>query len=190
MVTIWYPDAGAYTIYDKNQELVPPNDWDYEIETWAEIKGTKCGENRYEGVKNRLQFWITPGCTLFINPRDAIMLSIRLEWTMEAFFEDGGIGTFTSRMAAVLGIHAGDLKVVQAYEGSVIVVFQVFDPNDDITVLEAIKETFETVIPTIGMALGAPVMSFNNGESTTTMPGYEDVIEQEEDNLIENWFID
>jgi carbamoylphosphate synthase small subunit len=93
-------------------------------------------------------------------------------------------------MAAVLGIHAGDLKVVQAYEGSVIVVFQVFDPNDDITVLEAIKETFETVIPTIGMALGAPVMSFNNGESTTTMPGYEDLIEQEEDNLIENWFID
>lgn len=49
---------------------------------------------------------------------------------MEAFFEDGGIGTFTNRMAAVLGIHAADLKVVQAYEGSVILVFQIFDPND------------------------------------------------------------
>ncbi len=58
------------------------------------------------------------------------MLSIRLEWTMEAFFEDGGIGTFTNRMAAALGIHAADLKVVQAYEGSVILVFQIFDPND------------------------------------------------------------
>jgi len=66
---------------------------------------------------------ITPECTLYINPRDAIMLSVRLEWTMEEFFEDGGIGTFTARMAASLGIHAGDLKVVQAYEGSVIVVF-------------------------------------------------------------------
>lgn len=35
MVTIWYPDAGAYTIYDENQELVPPNDWDYSIDTYA-----------------------------------------------------------------------------------------------------------------------------------------------------------
>ena len=132
MVTIWYPDAGAYTIYDENQELVQPNEWDYSIETWGEVRGNKgCGENRYEGVKNRLQFWLTPGCTLFIQPRDAIMLSIRLEWTMEAFFADGGIGTFTSRMAAALGIHAADLKVVQAYEGSVIVDFQVFDPNND-----------------------------------------------------------
>jgi len=178
MVTIWYPDAGAYTIYDANQELVPPNEWDYEIETWAEIKGTKgCGENRYEGVKNRLQFWLEPNCRLFIYPRDAIMLSVRLEWTMEAFFEDGGIGTFTSRMAAVLGIHAADLKVVQAYEGSVIVVFQVFDPNDDVAALEAVKETFEEIIPTIGTALGAPVMSFNNGETTTVMPGFEEVLE-------------
>ena len=67
MVTIWYPDAGAYAIYDRNQELVPPNDWDYALETWGEIQGNKgCGENRYEGVKNRLQFWITPGCKLFI----------------------------------------------------------------------------------------------------------------------------
>ena len=53
-VTIWYPDAGAYTIYDENQELVPPNEWDYDIETWAEVRGTHCGENRYEGVLNRL----------------------------------------------------------------------------------------------------------------------------------------
>jgi hypothetical protein len=66
------------------------------------------------------------------------MLSIRLEWTMDDFFEDGGIGTFTSRMAAILGIHAADLKVVQAYEGSVIVVFQVFDPNDDADSLLAV----------------------------------------------------
>ena len=26
-VTIWYPDAGAYTIYNENQVLIPPNDW-------------------------------------------------------------------------------------------------------------------------------------------------------------------
>jgi carbamoylphosphate synthase small subunit len=66
-------------------------------------------------------------------------------------------------MAAILGIHAADLKVVQAYEGSVIVVFQVFDPNDDAEALEAIEETFNEIIPTIGLALGAPVMSYSSG---------------------------
>jgi len=34
-------------------------------------------------------------------------------------------------MAAALGIHKADLKVVQVYEGSVIVDFQVFAPDDD-----------------------------------------------------------
>jgi len=133
-VTIWYPDAGAYTIYNVNQELVPPNDWDYETETWGEVTGRKgCGENRYEGVKNRLQFWITPGCTLFIQDRDAVMLAIRLEFTMGEFFEEGGIGTFTNRMAAALGIQAADLKVVQAFEGSTAIEFQVFDQTTDPT---------------------------------------------------------
>jgi hypothetical protein len=173
------------------QELVIPNEWDYDIETYHEIRGDRgCGENRYEGVKNRLQFWIEPGCTLYINPRDAIMLSIRLEWTLEAFFEDGGIGTFTDRMAAALGIHSADIKVVQAYEGSVILVFQIFDPNDDTDALQAIKEDFETIMPTIGLALGAPVMSFNNGETTTILEGYEEIIETENDNLIEDWIIE
>jgi hypothetical protein len=45
-------------------------------------------------------------------------------------------------------------------------------------------------MPTVGMALGAPVMSFNNGETTSINPGYEDIIEQERENVIENWFID
>jgi len=45
-------------------------------------------------------------------------------------------------------------------------------------------------MPEIGMALGAPVMSFNNGDKTTTNPGYEDLIAEERENIIENWFID
>jgi len=46
------------------------------------------------------------------------------------------------------------------------------------------------VVPTLGLALGAPVMSFSNGESTTIVEGYADVIEQENENLIEEWIID
>ena len=107
------------------QELANPTDWDYDLEAWAVPTGKYCGEHRYVGVENILQFWIEPECTLFVYPRDAIMLAIRLEWTVKEFFQADGIGKFTDRMAAVLGVHKADLKVVQVYEGSVIVEFQV-----------------------------------------------------------------
>jgi hypothetical protein len=56
-------------------------------------------------------------------PRDAVMLGIRMEFTMNEFFAQGGVVTFADRMAAVLGIHAADIKVVAVYEGSTIVDF-------------------------------------------------------------------
>jgi len=78
------------------------------------------------------------------------MLAIRLEWTLNAFFAEGGIGKFTDRMAAALGIHRADLKVVQVYEGSVIVEFQVLagedDPNPTRT-LQSIEEAFKHTGP-------------------------------------------
>ena len=121
LITIPYPDAGAYKIYSESQELIPPTKWDYMTETWAVPQGEFCGEHRYMDIKNYLQFWIEPGCTLYVYPRDAIMLAIRLEWTVKEFFQADRIGKFTDRMAAVLDIHKADLKVVQVYEGSVIV---------------------------------------------------------------------
>lgn len=126
LVTIRYPDAGAYKVYNSDKTLAIPTDWDYELERWAEPTGQYCGENRYEGVWNTLQFWIEPGCTLYVAPRDAIMLAIRLEWTVKEFFEEKSVGIFTDRMSAALGIHAADMKIVQVYEGSVVVAFQVF----------------------------------------------------------------
>ena len=130
LITIRYPDAGAYKVYDSSKRLATPTDWDYSIETYAKPTGRYCGENRYQGVVNRLQFWIEPGCTLYVVPRDAIMLAIRLEWTVKSFFQEKAIGKFTDRMAAVLGIHKADLKVVQVYEGSVIVEFQVLSEGE------------------------------------------------------------
>ena len=112
LLKIRYPDAGAYKIYTETHELAIPTDWDHTTETWAVPTGKYCGENRYVGVKNFLDFWIEPGCTLYIRPRDAIMLAIRLEWTLKEFFQEDAIGKFTDRMAAVLGIHRADLKVV------------------------------------------------------------------------------
>ena len=64
-----------------------------------------------------------PGCTLYVAPRDAIMLAIRMEWTVKSFFQEKAVGKFQDRMAAALGINRADIKVVQVYEGSVIVEF-------------------------------------------------------------------
>lgn len=146
LITIKYPDTGSYKIYNEMQELVEPTDWDYTTETWAVPTGRECGENRYVGIENILQFWIEPDCTLFVYPRNAVMLAIRLEWTVKEFYEADGIGKFTDRMAAVLGIHKADLKVVQVFEGSVIIEFQIFAEDDDedpMATLQFLEQKFE-----------------------------------------------
>ena len=125
-----------------------------------------------------LQFWIEPGCTLKIRPFDAIMLVVRLEWTVKAFFEADGIGKFTDRMSAALGIHRADLKVVQVYEGSVIVQFQITtdDEENPIKTLKSLEETFKTVAPTLGDSLGAFIMQVVGSDgSIVAMKGYEDL---------------
>jgi len=53
-----------------------------------------CGSNRYVGVQNYLEFFVTPGCTVLVRPRDAILTSVRLEWTIDEFFSGDGVTTF------------------------------------------------------------------------------------------------
>lgn len=112
LVTIKYAKAGSYQLFDENNNVIMPTDWDDDELTWAKPTGRYCGEFRFEGVINRLQFWMENNCQVFIKPRDAIQLAVRLEFTMEEFFAKGGVTTFTDRMAANLGIHSADLKVV------------------------------------------------------------------------------
>lgn len=164
-MTIYYPNAGAYSIYNDQMQLIDSNDWDNALETWSEPTGAGgCGENRYEGVINRLEFWMTPGCDIRIVPRDALMLGIRMEWTMDEFFADGGTTAFADRLAGILGIHSADIKVVSVYEGSVVVEFQVFSPDDDLEELKKIDQIFRDKItePEAGLSdsvfLGAPIL--------------------------------
>ena len=81
-------------------------------------------------------------------------------------------------MAAALGIHKADLKVVQVYEGSVIVEFEVYAPDDDPNpeeTLGSLNDKFVEVVPTLGDELGAPIMqAVSNSGSVVTMEGYED----------------
>lgn len=70
-VRIAYPSAESRQII-QNGKRVDMNQWDEREKQYGAIKQTKCGENRYIGVKNILEFYLTEGCTLQIAPRDAI----------------------------------------------------------------------------------------------------------------------
>ena len=108
---------------------------------YGEIKQKFCGENRYIGVKNILEFYITQNCNLQIKPRNAIQSLVRMEWTMEAFFADGGTTKFVDRLTASLGIHASNVKVVSVYEGSLIVNYEISVDDDDEDALAEIQKT-------------------------------------------------
>lgn len=73
-----------------------------------------------------------PECTLFVYPRDAIMLAVRLDTTVASFYSDDGVTSFTARLASVLGVHAADLKVVQVFNGSAIVQIIIRSESDEV----------------------------------------------------------
>lgn len=62
---------------------------------------------------------------------------VRMEFTMENFFKNGGTTTFMDRIAGSLGIHASTIKIVSVYEGSLVVNYAI--ENDDPTALAAIE---------------------------------------------------
>jgi len=74
---------------------------------------------------------LTTGCTIQIIPRDAIQSLVRMEWTMDAFFSNGGTTSFMDRVAGSLGIHASTIKIVSVYEGSLVVNYEIADNNND-----------------------------------------------------------
>ena len=70
-IRIAYPGAESRAVYVDGQ-LIQMNQWDDSIQQYGEIKQKKCGENRYIGVKNILEFYLTTGCNLEVKPRNAI----------------------------------------------------------------------------------------------------------------------
>jgi hypothetical protein len=66
---------------------------------------------------------------------------VRMEWTMAAFFSDGGTTNFIDRLTGSLGIHASNVKIVSVYEGSLIINYEIsVDDEDDTDALAAIQE--------------------------------------------------
>jgi|TARA_B110000285_G_scaffold124314_1_gene140298 hypothetical protein len=70
-IRIAYPGAESRAIY-KNGVEIAYNEWDDAIAGYSPVTQAFCGENRFIGVQNILEFYITTGCELQIKPRNAI----------------------------------------------------------------------------------------------------------------------
>merc|ERR1712176_156840 len=66
-----------------------------------------------------------------LKTRDAIASSVRIEWTLEEFYADGGTSALIDRLASVLGIHASRVQVLEVYEGSVVARVLLLDEDED-----------------------------------------------------------
>lgn len=62
-IRIHFPNAVSRNIVKDNKKI-DYNAWDESIGSYGPIQQRFCGENRYIGVKNILEFYITPGCIL------------------------------------------------------------------------------------------------------------------------------
>jgi hypothetical protein len=79
---IAYPSAQSRNIV-KDGKIIEYNQWDEKLHMYGPVKGDFCGENRYIGVRNILEFHLDTTCELKIQPRDAIQCLVRMEWTMD-----------------------------------------------------------------------------------------------------------
>jgi len=119
-----------------------------------------------------LEFYIDTGCEIKVVPRDAIMVSVRLDWTLDEFYAANGVDSFTDRMAAVLGVHASQIKVVAVYKGSVIIEYFVEAAPDDEDPEKTLAEAqlnFYDAIVSGNLDLGAPIIdAMANGRIVKT----------------------
>jgi len=131
LLKVPYPVAGSITV-KVDGKAIDYTPWDEALGRHGPLTKTKgCGENRFVGIENYLEFYITPGCMVYIEPKDAVMTKVRMDWSLAAFYADGGTTRFVDRLAASLGIDAYRIKTVAVYEGSVIVEFYVEVDDDD-----------------------------------------------------------
>lgn len=66
-----------------------------------------------------------PGCVVQVRPRDSIMTSVRINWTVDEFYSSSGVTTFVQNMASVLGVDPSRVKIVSVYTGSVVIEIQI-----------------------------------------------------------------
>jgi hypothetical protein len=86
---------------------------------------------------------------------------VRMEWSMDEFFNNGGTTKFVDRVAGSLGIHASTIKVVSVYEGSVVLNYDIVPPDDEPDAQKALSKIHKkqtAKFATGKMDLGAPIL--------------------------------
>lgn len=157
IVKIDYPKAGGYQIRNwATGKVVKENAWDDDIKAQGYIESKYCGENRFVGVLNILEFYLPSGCTIDIEPVDSIQTLVRMDWTLEEYFWAGGTTNFVDRLASSLGIHASEIKVVSVYEGSVYV--QASIQPEDSENIEELRYKYVKGMQDGTINLGAPIL--------------------------------
>lgn len=91
------------------------------------------------------------------------MTKVRMEWTMDEFFDNGGTTAFIDRLCGSLGIHASTVKVVGVNAGSVVVNYEITPAEDEPLSIEQIKEKQTAQIATGTLDLGAPILEASDG---------------------------
>jgi len=99
------------------------------------------------------------------------MTKVRMEWTMEEFFDNGGTTAFIDRLCASLGIHASTVKVVGVSAGSVLVNYEITPDEDEPLSLEQIKTKQTEQLATGTLDLGAPILEASDGGESIVEDG-------------------
>jgi len=123
-IRIAFPQREAKQV-QVNGKYVPMNQWDDSQKNYGPIRQRFCGENRFIGVKNILEFYLSSGCELRISPRSAVQTMLRMKWTMREYFADGGSTRFISRLSKSLNLSSSAINVVSVYSGSVVINYEI-----------------------------------------------------------------
>jgi hypothetical protein len=91
------------------------------------------------------------------------MTKVRMEWSMDEFFNAGGTTAFIDRLCASLGIHASTVKVVGVKKASILVNYEITPDEDEPLSLEQIKTKQTQQLATGTLDLGAPILEAIDG---------------------------
>jgi len=102
---------------------------------------------------------------------------------MDEFYASGGTTSFTDRVAAALGIHASQIKVVAVYTGSVVVEYLIevdsTSDSDSARQLRTISRNLNTLVTEGSTAFGAPILSAStDGEVLIEDPTYNPTVNE------------
>ena len=140
------------------------NTYDEKKKVVAPIIGTFCGENTFDPVEKVLEFYMTPNCSIWIEPVEIIEANLRLNQSLEVFNSNGGVQTFKRDLSEQLEVKETFITVTDVRRGSVIIDFQILPAEEDKTLtqkggLQSVKKDLNYKIENQKLWLGAPILN-------------------------------